>query len=236
MKKLIALLAIAMPVAAQQSYSPYVDRDYPENVYWGDTHLHSYLSGDAYSFGATITPDQAYRFAKGEITRADGGEDVRIRRPLDFLMVADHATNLGVLPALVAGDPRILSAKGAPEMAERLAARPTVSELLASATKDEYDAGGKLIGAAKAIAFLDYGIDESFKRDVWQGCCRSRRTAQRSRYIHNVRRVRIHSHPTAPQCAFFWRTSRHSENSPLLKSGQSRIPRTCGRISPAIRR
>ena len=169
MKKLIALLAIAMPVAAQQSYSPYVDRDYPENVYWGDTHLHSYLSGDAYSFGATITPDQAYRFAKGEITRADGGEDVRIRRPLDFLMVADHATNLGVLPALVAGDPRVLSAKGVPEMAKRLAARPTVSELLASATKDEYDAGSKLIGAAKAIAFLDYGIDESFKRDVWQG-------------------------------------------------------------------
>ncbi len=169
MKKLIVLLAFAMPVAAQQSYSPYVDRDYPENVYWGDTHLHSYLSADAYSFGATITPDQAYSFAKGEITRADGGADVRIRRPLDFLMVADHANNLGVLPALVAGDPRILSAEGASEMAERLAARPSVLELLASATRDEYDAGSKVIGAAKAVAFLDYGIDESFKRDMWQG-------------------------------------------------------------------
>jgi hypothetical protein len=157
-----------MPVAAEQFYSPYVDRHYPENVYWGDTHLHSYLSGDAYSFGATITPDQAYRFAKGEITRADGGEDVRIRRPLDFLMVADHANNMGVLPALVAGDPRVLAANGASEMAERLARRPTVSELLRSATEDEYDAGGKLIGAAKAVAFRDYGIDESFKRDVWQ--------------------------------------------------------------------
>ena len=166
--KLIALLVIAMPVAAQQSYSPYVDRDYPENVYWGDTHLHSYLSGDAYSFGATITPDQAYRFAKGEITRADGGEDVRIRRPLDFLMVADHANNLGVLPALVAGDPRVLAGKEAAELAERLARRPTVRELLKSATEDEYDAGSKLIGAAKAVAFSDYGIDESFKRDVWQ--------------------------------------------------------------------
>ena len=67
--KLIALLAIAMPVAAEQSYSPYVDRNYPENVYWGDTHLHTYLSGDAYSLGTTITPDQAYRFAKGDYHR-----------------------------------------------------------------------------------------------------------------------------------------------------------------------
>ena len=72
MKKLFAVLAIAMPVVAQQSYSPYVDRDYPENVYWGDTHLHTYLSGDAYSFGATITPDQAYRFAKKTKDNPDG--------------------------------------------------------------------------------------------------------------------------------------------------------------------
>ena len=66
MKTLIAVLTIAMPAAAQQSYSPYVDRDYPENVYWGDTHVHTYLSADAYGLGTRITPDQAYRFAKGE--------------------------------------------------------------------------------------------------------------------------------------------------------------------------
>ncbi len=88
MKKILfatPIMAISMTLSAEQSYSPYVNSDYPENVYWGDTHLHTYLSGDAYSFGATITPDQAYRFAKGETIRADGGEDVRIRRPLDFI-------------------------------------------------------------------------------------------------------------------------------------------------------
>ncbi len=88
MKKILfatPIMAISMTLSAEQSYSPYVNRDYPENVYWGDTHLHTYLSGDAYSFGATITPDQAYRFAKGETIRADGGEDVRIRRHLDFI-------------------------------------------------------------------------------------------------------------------------------------------------------
>ena len=102
MKKLITLLTIAMPAVAQQSYSPYVDRNYPDTVYWGDTHLHTYLSGDTYTLGTIITPDQAYRFAKGETIRATGGDDVRIRRPLDFLMVVDHAENLGMLPALVA--------------------------------------------------------------------------------------------------------------------------------------
>ena len=168
-KNLIALFAIAIPAAAQESYSPYLDRNYPDTVYWGDTHLHTYLSGDAYSFGATITPDQAYRFAKGETTRASGGDDVRIRRPLDFLMVADHAENLGVLPALVAGDPRILSTKEGPLMAEMLAKRPTLPDLLRAKTRDEYEAGSKVIGAAKAISFRDYDLDETFKRDVWQG-------------------------------------------------------------------
>ncbi len=65
-------------------------------------HLHTYLSGDTYTLGTIITPDQDYRFAKGETIRATGGDDVRIRRPLDFLMVVDHAENLGMLPALVA--------------------------------------------------------------------------------------------------------------------------------------
>ena len=169
MKLLFTVLAISMPVAAQQSYSPYVDRDYPDTVYWGDTHLHTYLSADAYSFGATITPDQAYRFAKGETTRATGGDDVRIRRPLDFLMVADHAENLGVLPAIVAGDPRILSTNEASQMAGVLARLPSLSEMLVAGTQDEFDAGAAAIGAAKAIAFSDFDLDETFKREVWEG-------------------------------------------------------------------
>ena len=50
--------------------------------------------------GALVTPDQAYRFAKGGTIRATGGDEVRLRRPLDFLMVSDHAENMGVLPRL----------------------------------------------------------------------------------------------------------------------------------------
>ena len=168
MKKLITLLIVSMPLAAAEPYSPYVNRDYPQNLYWGDTHLHTYLSGDAYSFGARTTPDQAYRFAKGEVIRGDSGQDVKIRRPLDFMMVADHANNLGVLQALVAGDPRVMKTKESSELAARLEGLPSLSALLQSATDAEYDEGTKLIGAAKAIAFNNYDIDESFKRDIWR--------------------------------------------------------------------
>ena len=65
---IIALvLALAMPVSViAESYSPHVGKSYPTNVYWGDTHLHTALSSDAYIFGARLTPDDAYRFAKGE--------------------------------------------------------------------------------------------------------------------------------------------------------------------------
>ena len=55
------------PDAMQSSYSPYVGRDHPENVYFGDTHLHTSISLDAYGDGNTmIGPDEAYRYAKGE--------------------------------------------------------------------------------------------------------------------------------------------------------------------------
>ena len=97
--------------AAAETYSPNLDDAYPDNVYWGDTHLHSYLSGDAFALGSRLTPDNAYRFAKGEVVQSTGGEPVRLRRPLDFLMVSDHAENLGVLPRL-AVESRLLARHG----------------------------------------------------------------------------------------------------------------------------
>jgi len=71
-----------------KNYSPYAGQSYPENVYWGDTHLHSNLSIDAYNYGdKNLSPDDAYRFAKGEPVVAHNGETVRLSKPLEFGVV-----------------------------------------------------------------------------------------------------------------------------------------------------
>lgn len=77
-------------------YSPYIQYDFPDQVLFGDTHLHTAMSADAGLVGATTSPDDAYRFAKGETVTSSHGIKARLQRPLDFLVVADHAENLGL--------------------------------------------------------------------------------------------------------------------------------------------
>ncbi|MGE5817173.1 MAG: DUF3604 domain-containing protein, partial [Deltaproteobacteria bacterium] len=91
------------------NYSPYADRHFPERVYWGDTHLHTSFSMDAGAFGCRLTPRDAYRFAKGQEITASSGQPVRLARPLDFLVVADHSDGFGFFPLLLSGDPKVLA-------------------------------------------------------------------------------------------------------------------------------
>ena len=65
----------AFPTRA--SYSPYANRNFPTQVFWGDTHLHTGMSMDAGAFGARLTPDDAYRFAKGEEVVSSTGQRVK---------------------------------------------------------------------------------------------------------------------------------------------------------------
>ena len=95
---------------AEQPYSPGVGRDFPRNVYWGDTHLHTRNSADAYtSRNTNLSPDDAYRFARGEELTAHNGMPVRLRRPLDFLVVADHASYLGAYYRFHKGDSLVVN-------------------------------------------------------------------------------------------------------------------------------
>ncbi|HQQ76397.1 MAG TPA: DUF3604 domain-containing protein [Thermoanaerobaculia bacterium] len=101
-----AALAKAFPKA---SYSPYAGRDYPTRPYFGDTHLHTGFSMDAGAFGARLTPRDAYRFARGEEVTSNSGQPVKLSRPLDFLVVADHSDGMGFFPQLMSGDPGLLA-------------------------------------------------------------------------------------------------------------------------------
>jgi hypothetical protein len=91
------------------AYSPYADRHFPERVYWGDTHLHTSFSMDAGAFGCRLTPPDAYRFAKGQEVTASSGQRVRLARPLDFLVVADHSDGFGFFPLIFKSDPAIMA-------------------------------------------------------------------------------------------------------------------------------
>ncbi|MEZ4331374.1 MAG: DUF3604 domain-containing protein [Myxococcota bacterium] len=100
----------AAPASPSRPYSPYVERTFPTRVFWGDTHLHTSWSPDANAGGNTrIDPDTAYRFAKGETVRGHAGQPVRLSRPLDFLVVADHSEYMGLYPMLEAHDPDLLA-------------------------------------------------------------------------------------------------------------------------------
>ena len=89
-------------------YSPYASGSAATRVYWGDTHLHTSYSMDAGAFGNRLGLDEAYRFARGEEIDSTTAGRVRLARPLDFLVIADHSDNMGFFPDLFAGDPTIL--------------------------------------------------------------------------------------------------------------------------------
>ncbi len=67
-----------------------------KNLYWGDLHVHTVESFDAVLFGTTLGIEDAYRFARGDALRNDGGELMSLSRPLDFVAITDHAEGFGL--------------------------------------------------------------------------------------------------------------------------------------------
>jgi hypothetical protein len=106
-KKIISILVIIQFLSAcSKQYDQIIDfsskaeiKDIPlneeRNLYFGDLHVHTKYSFDAYLLGTTVTPDMSYRFAKGE-TISNGVRDMTLEEPLDFYAVTDHAILLGM--------------------------------------------------------------------------------------------------------------------------------------------
>jgi hypothetical protein len=72
----------------------------PRYAYFGELHVHTGLSPDAFVFNVRATPDDAYRYAKGEAIEHVSGAMIQASKPLDFMAVTDHAEYMGVLPAM----------------------------------------------------------------------------------------------------------------------------------------
>lgn len=150
------------PAAASQvsikavEYSPTYADDFPTQVLFGDTHVHSSFSMDANTMGNTrLSPADAYRFARGEAVQAHNGMTVRLDAPLDFLVVSDHAEYMGLLPSLRAGDEMLLR----DEMGQRL------SRGIQGDAAAQYAVISELIGSLmKSRPLID---NAEFTRNIW---------------------------------------------------------------------
>lgn len=94
----LALAGVACTIPSSTNAESCVTaNDTTKTVYWGDLHVHTQYSLDAYAFGATATPADAYRYAKGEPLTLANGRTSQIDRPLDFAAVTDHAATFDLL-------------------------------------------------------------------------------------------------------------------------------------------
>ena len=92
-----------------KAYSPWAERSFPSQVFWGETHLHTGLSLDAGLFGNTTGHDTAYRLARGEQVVSSTGQPLKLSRPLDFLVITDHSDMMGIATDIQRGAPNILA-------------------------------------------------------------------------------------------------------------------------------
>ncbi len=145
---LIAALTLASPSASGAA------DDQPQ-LYWGDLHVHTSNSLDANLFNNfTLGPDVAYRFAKGEAIRMPKSGTAKLDRPLDFLMVSDHAEYLGVFSLIRKQDPRIAGSETATKVSRFIAENPVF--------------GPEQIGKLTSLLVGDpLGSDPALRRAVW---------------------------------------------------------------------
>ncbi len=166
MPALCLMLAVAASAFAQDHPAEKRTVDYgagyrepiPRNVYWGDTHLHTSFSPDASLTGNfKLTPAEAYRFARGETVTAHNEMKARLDRPLDFLVVSDHAEYMGFVPKVRDGDPEALNTEWGAYL----------SKEIEKGGDSSYAAAVKFVNEA----FVDGGVTElkteSMRRSPW---------------------------------------------------------------------
>ncbi len=119
----MAIALLSFPLGAQQLdqpispetvennavYSPFIGRNFPDRVLFGDLHFHTDLSFDAGLIGTTLDAHDGFRMARGEEVTSNTGQPVQLIRPLDFLAITDHAEMMGLAPAIRESSPLLTS-------------------------------------------------------------------------------------------------------------------------------
>jgi hypothetical protein len=141
-----------------RGYSPYADRAFPTRPFWGDTHLHTANSPDAFAFGNRLTPEDAYRFAMGETVTSATGQRAQLSRPLDFLVVADHGVAMGAMMELYKGNPALMQD-------DRLR---RWHQMMNSSPEEGVKAAGELISAGSQGDIPAAMLDPNIARSVWR--------------------------------------------------------------------
>ncbi|MHC4759259.1 MAG: DUF3604 domain-containing protein, partial [Planctomycetota bacterium] len=142
-------------------YSPYAGRNFPSKVLWGDTHLHTNLSLDARAFGVILGPEEAYRFARGDLVTSSHGERLKLSRPLDWLVVSDHSDAMGTMNEIVKGNPALLRDAKVRDWHERIV-KGGDTALAATMEVIETFAGVSGEGIPEIL------MDEDFVGSVWE--------------------------------------------------------------------
>jgi hypothetical protein len=140
------------------SYSPYAGRSFPTELLWGDTHLHTNLSLDARSAGVILSPEDAFRFARGDEITTSGGIRVRIGQPLDFLVVTDHSDAMGAMNEVVAGNPTLLTDPTVRDWHQRIIQGGDVA----------LDAGLEVVEAFSQGNTPEILLSETFAQSIWE--------------------------------------------------------------------
>jgi len=175
----LVVIAMAIPAAADDvsviaqdkeavkeavkapGYSPYAGRGFPTLVLWGDTHVHTDLSLDARAFGVTLGPEEAFRLARGEEITTSHGERIKLSRPLDWLVVADHSDAMGTMNEIIDGNPTLLRDPVVRDWHTRIV-QGGETALMATMDVIETFAGISGTGIPEIL------LDQDFVRTIWE--------------------------------------------------------------------
>ena len=138
----------------EEVYSPYAGRAYPDQVLFGDTHVHTNLSPDAGLIGTKLDVHDAYRFARGETVVSNTGQRVQLIRPLDFLVVTDHAEYIGLAPMIRDANPILLSDPYGKFLYENFSAGPEGAMKAFASIINDATTGNNRLGQSEMVSTI----------------------------------------------------------------------------------